>query len=199
MAVRRDPEQGERCRLDVERPDPAVGEQRHLDLPGIPRQRLVYGVLHHLVPTVVPPALAIRLLNEAGPRAKRSLLPPQRVAGYSAAGLRIVPASPASTIGQADIWADPASGLPLRVEILSRSSPVPALETQFLQVSPWRPDLGVLTPQPCIPVTTSPWITWAPTVMLDQAPTLDNVSTLMCTWGGVIQIVMPGEMTVMVP
>jgi hypothetical protein len=59
--------------------------------------------------------------------------------------------------------------------------------------------LGVLTPQPCIPVTTSPWITGAPTVMLDQAPTLDNVSTLMCTWGGVIQIVMPGEMTVMVP
>jgi len=96
---------------------------------------------------LVPPALAIRLLNEAGPRAKLSLLPPQRVAGRGAAGLRIVPASPASTIGQVDIWADPATGLPLRVEILSRSSRVPALETQFLQVSPWRPDPGVLTPR----------------------------------------------------
>jgi hypothetical protein len=59
--------------------------------------------------------------------------------------------------------------------------------------------MGVLTPQPCIPMTTSPWVTGAPTVMLDHAPTLDNVSTLMCTWGGVIKIVMPGEMTVMVP
>jgi len=59
--------------------------------------------------------------------------------------------------------------------------------------------LGVLTPMPCIPATPAPWATGAPTVMLDSAPTLDNVSQLMCIWGGVITFVTPGEMTVMVP
>src|SRR5947207_3236438 len=58
---------------------------------------------------------------------------------------------------------------------------------------------GVLTPMPCIPVTPSPWVPGAPTVLLGGAPTLDNTSTLMCIWGGVIQFVSPGEMTVQVP
>ena len=59
--------------------------------------------------------------------------------------------------------------------------------------------MGVLTPQPCIPCTMAPWVTGAPTVMLDQAPTLDNVSQLVCMWGGQITFVTPGEFTVMVP
>jgi hypothetical protein len=59
--------------------------------------------------------------------------------------------------------------------------------------------LGVLTPVPCVPVTPSPWVTGAPTVILDNAPALDNVSTLTCTMGGVITIVNPGEMTEMIP
>ena len=59
--------------------------------------------------------------------------------------------------------------------------------------------LGVLTPMPCIPVTPSPWVPGAATVNLGNCPTLDNVSTLMCTWGGVITFVEPGEETVNVP
>jgi len=59
--------------------------------------------------------------------------------------------------------------------------------------------LGVLTPMPCIPVTTAPWTPGAPTVILANFPTLDNTSTLMCMWGGVIQVVSPGEFTVSVP
>ena len=59
--------------------------------------------------------------------------------------------------------------------------------------------LGVFTPQPCIPCTTAPWVPGALTVMLDNAPTLDNVSQLMCMWGGVITFTTPGEFTVMVP
>ena len=59
--------------------------------------------------------------------------------------------------------------------------------------------LGVLTPMPCIPNTPAPWIIGAPTVLLGNAPTLDNISKLMCIWGGVIQFVTPGEMTVNVP
>ncbi len=59
--------------------------------------------------------------------------------------------------------------------------------------------LGVLTPMPCIPNTPAPWITGAPTVLLAGMPTLDNVSKLMCIWGGVIQFITPGEFTVLVP
>jgi hypothetical protein len=59
--------------------------------------------------------------------------------------------------------------------------------------------LGVLTPMPCIPVTTAPWVPGAPTVLLAGSPTLDNTCTLMCMWAGVIQIVSPGEFTVSVP
>jgi hypothetical protein len=59
--------------------------------------------------------------------------------------------------------------------------------------------LGVLTPMPCIPVTPAPWATGAPTVLLGNFPTLDNVSQLMCTWAGVITFVDAGEETVQVP
>jgi hypothetical protein len=59
--------------------------------------------------------------------------------------------------------------------------------------------LGVLTPMPCIPATPAPWVTGAPTVLLGNFPTLDNVSQLMCIWGGVIQFSTPGEFTVDVP
>jgi len=59
--------------------------------------------------------------------------------------------------------------------------------------------MGVLTPMPCIPNTPSPWVTGAPTVLLANQPTLDNVSQLMCIWGGTITFVTAGEFTVQVP
>ena len=59
--------------------------------------------------------------------------------------------------------------------------------------------LGVLTPMPCIPNTPAPWVPGAPTVLLGNFPTLDNVSQLMCMWGGVITFTNPGRETVMVP
>jgi hypothetical protein len=59
--------------------------------------------------------------------------------------------------------------------------------------------LGVLTPMPCIPTTPAPWVPGASNVMLAHFPTLDNVSQLMCTWGGVITFSDAGEETVMVP
>jgi hypothetical protein len=96
---------------------------------------------------LVPSALAIRLISWAGPGAKLSLLPPRRVAGQSAAGLAVTPASPQSTIARADIWASPQTGLPLLVEVFGHESAQPALEAQFLQAGPWTPDRDVLTPQ----------------------------------------------------
>jgi hypothetical protein len=59
--------------------------------------------------------------------------------------------------------------------------------------------LGVLTPMPCIPATAAPWIVGAPTVLIGNMPALNNSAKLMCNWGGVIQIVNPGQTTVMIP
>lgn len=59
--------------------------------------------------------------------------------------------------------------------------------------------MGVLTPMPCIPVTPAPWVTGSPTVMLGNMPALNNTSTLMCTWGGVISITYPGQVMEQIP
>lgn len=59
--------------------------------------------------------------------------------------------------------------------------------------------LGVLTPMPCIPNTTAPWTPGSSTVMIGNFPVLNDSSTLMCMWGGVIQINNPGQQTIKVP
>ncbi len=59
--------------------------------------------------------------------------------------------------------------------------------------------LGALTPMPCIPVFPAPWTPGAPTVMLGNMPVLNNTSKLMCAYGGVVSVNMPGQMTEMVP
>jgi hypothetical protein len=59
--------------------------------------------------------------------------------------------------------------------------------------------LGVLTPMPCVPNTVAPWVPGAPTALVANMPALDNNSKLMCIWGGVIQVVAPGQTTTMVP
>lgn len=59
--------------------------------------------------------------------------------------------------------------------------------------------LGVLTPMPCVPVTPAPWVVGSPTVLIGKMPALNNSSKLMCAWGGVIQIVSPGQTKMMIP
>lgn len=59
--------------------------------------------------------------------------------------------------------------------------------------------LGVLTPMPCIPATASPWVPGSPTVLVGNMPALNMDSKLICTYGGVIQIVSPGMFTVVIP
>ncbi|WP_071777046.1 DUF4280 domain-containing protein [Synechococcus sp. PCC 7335] len=59
--------------------------------------------------------------------------------------------------------------------------------------------LGVLTPMPCIPVTVAPWFPGSPTVLINNLPALNNSSKCMCTWGGVISILNPGQATVQIP
>ncbi|WP_026132811.1 MULTISPECIES: DUF4280 domain-containing protein [unclassified Janthinobacterium] len=59
--------------------------------------------------------------------------------------------------------------------------------------------LGVLVPMPCIPLTTAPWMPGSPTVLLGGLPALNNASKLMCMAGGVIEISVPGQTTVVLP
>lgn len=59
--------------------------------------------------------------------------------------------------------------------------------------------LGVLTPMPCIPVTTAPWVPGSPTVLIANKPALNQSSKLICNWGGVIQVINPGTMQIQVP
>ena len=51
---------------------------------------------------------------------------------------------------------------------------------------------GVLTPMPCIPVTSAPWAPGSPTVLVKGQPALTNTCKCMCNWGGVIQFTNPG-------
>ena len=93
---------------------------------------------------LLPPDLARRLLAVAatdpvGP------LPSRRVAGRDAVGLRVTPADPQTTVGRVDIWADPTTALPLRVEVAGRTGPT-LLSTELLEVTDGPPDPAVLRP-----------------------------------------------------
>jgi hypothetical protein len=106
---------------------------------------------------LLPPALALRLLGFASSATRISRLPSRRVAGVDAAGLRLVPDDPETTIGAVDIWADPASGLPVEVDIIGQGASQPILVTRFLELSQSRPSLAVVTPDPApgVGVTTT--------------------------------------------
>jgi hypothetical protein len=106
---------------------------------------------------LLPPALARRLLDTAAAADRYSRLPSRRVAGIAAAGLRVTPADPATTIAAIDIWADPRTGLPVEVHITGRGAGQPVLSSTFLQLSQRSPGPGILTPRPApgIAVTTT--------------------------------------------
>ncbi|HEY0813573.1 MAG TPA: sigma-E factor regulatory protein RseB domain-containing protein [Pseudonocardia sp.] len=94
---------------------------------------------------LLPPDLARRLLALAG-NDPVTPLPSRRIAGRTAAGLRVTPADPQTTVGRVDIWADPVTALPLRVEVAGRTGPV-LLSTEMLELTDGPPDPAVLRPQ----------------------------------------------------
>ena len=83
---------------------------------------------------VLPPPLTRRLLSEARPDEVSSIAS-ARVAGENAAGLRVRPDEPNSTVDHIDVWADTATGLPLRVVVHGKGSASPAMSSSFLDVS----------------------------------------------------------------
>jgi hypothetical protein len=55
--------------------------------------------------------------------------------------------------------------------------------------------LGVLTPQPCIPVPVGPWL-GGRSPLITGKPGLANDARLLCAYGGSIGIVSPGQTSV---
>lgn len=53
--------------------------------------------------------------------------------------------------------------------------------------------LGALTPQPCMPNTTTPWAPGSATVTIANRPALVQTDTCRCVWGGTISITDPGQ------
>lgn len=95
---------------------------------------------------LLPPDLARRLLRLA-PTEPVTALPARSVAGRTAAGLRLTPTDPATTVGRVDVWADAETALPLRVEVAARAAPDdPLLVTEFTEVSFRAPDESDLRP-----------------------------------------------------
>jgi hypothetical protein len=58
---------------------------------------------------------------------------------------------------------------------------------------------GVLTPMPCEPVLLTPWAPGVANHLICNIPALDNVSSLACEYGGVIQFTTPGQLTHQIP
>jgi hypothetical protein len=109
---------------------------------------------------LLPPDLARRVLAAGDPV---SAIEARRVAGVDAAGIRVRPADPDTSVGQVDIWADPASGLPVRVEVTPRGASRPVLVTHFVDLSQSRPAAETLTPT--IPPDAGFTVTTAPDIV----------------------------------
>ena len=95
-----------------------------------------------------------------------------------------------SSLPMASIMDNKAANLPTFGMCTSMANPAVAAATAAA--------LGVLTPQPCSPVVPAPWAPGSPTVLVSGKPALNNSSKAMCAYGGVIQIVNPGQVSVMV-
>lgn len=72
----------------------------------------------------------------------------RRVAGLAAAGLRVTPTDPDTTVGRIDVWAVPVAGgaLPVAVEVAARDGGEPVVRTAFESVRPGPPPPGALDP-----------------------------------------------------
>lgn len=98
---------------------------------------------------LLPGELARRFVVDADPDAVGAL-PARRVAGVSAAGLRVdgAAADERSTIGRVDLWLDPATGVPLLVEAYAEGSSAPALTSEVRDYDPGTPPLSVVDLEP---------------------------------------------------
>ena len=95
---------------------------------------------------LLPPELARRLAAPATPTEIRAL-PARRIAGHAVAGLRITPRVE-TTIGRIDIWADPRTGVPFRVDVRGAANGPAVVTSAFLDVALRRPAAATTTFRP---------------------------------------------------
>ncbi|CAN5660720.1 hypothetical protein BH24ACT26_BH24ACT26_01350 [soil metagenome] len=96
---------------------------------------------------LLPPELGRRLAAAAKPD-EASRLPARRVAGVDALGVRVEPHSKDTTIRRVDLWADPDSGLPVRVEVTARGGAEPIVTSSFLDLEQEPPPRELLRFEP---------------------------------------------------
>lgn len=92
---------------------------------------------------LLPPELG-RRLTAAAATARLEALPARRVGGHEVTGVRVRPLG-VTTVDHIDLWADPGTGLPMRVDVIARGQRNPSVTTRFLDVRLGRPDRGVTT------------------------------------------------------
>ena len=115
---------------------------------------------------LLPPTAARLLLGWIGPADTLAGLPTQRVAGVAAEGVSVVPTDPRTSVSHLDMWVDPGTGLPLRVDVFARGALQPAFTSRFLDLDLAPPTDDVLAP------------TLSPTVPLSSSPRRDILSTV---------------------
>ena len=103
---------------------------------------------------LLPPTLAHRVLEDVD-TGELTRLPARRVAGVDALGLRLAPLSPRSSIDHVDLWADPATGIPLRLAVYGGDGGSAAFTTEFREFSAQTPGRSrtAFTPPPGADVT----------------------------------------------
>jgi hypothetical protein len=82
---------------------------------------------------LLPPALGGRVLDGATAR-EVTRLPPRRIAGVDALGLRLRPADPRTSVDHVDLWADPVTGLVLALDAYGDEAQ-PAISTAFTSIN----------------------------------------------------------------
>jgi outer membrane lipoprotein-sorting protein len=98
-------------------------------------------------PDLLPTSLGRRLLSEASDD-ELSRIGARRVAGRDTLGLRLRPSEEASSVDRVDVWVDPASGLPLQVQLFAKDAELSALDTRFLDVDLGTPAASVTQFEP---------------------------------------------------
>lgn len=128
-------------------PEPAGVGQWDFESATYTSVRAAAGVRLPRTDDVLPPQAARRLLSDLSDADRVLPLEAVRVAGRTAAGLRVVLADQRSSVEHVDVWADPATGLPLRVDVVGRGAQRPAFSTRFLALRFGDPGAAVVTPR----------------------------------------------------
>jgi hypothetical protein len=104
------------------------GERRAIRVVGEPRVRLPRAA------DLLPPELGRRLAGLVTPEDRVSSIGARRVAGRGVPGVRIEPGG-TTNVRRVDLWADPRTGLALRVEVTAKGQDRPVVQTSFLDLT----------------------------------------------------------------